>query len=151
MKFNFYVLSTLVAIIGFIQQPVIGNDKIPQLPSEASADWYQAAVKNIQKTTYRFQLLESRGLFRAVNSAQRLSFRINPEGYSVQIIPTAASTQKWKVSFALKGVGRNGKFIANRKNFTMDLQEEKLTYVYPSLSIEYINDLRGHAPEFYGV
>lgn len=148
MKFNFYVLCTLVAIIGFIQQPVIGNDKLPQLPADVSAGWYQAAVKNIQKTTYRFQTLELPGLFRAINNEQHLSFRINPEGYSVQIIPTAANKQEWKVSFALKGVGRNGKFITNTGNFEVDMQEEKLTYVYPSMSIEYINDLRGMRQNF---
>lgn len=148
MKFNFYVLITLVAVIGITQQPVSANDKKPPLPATTSEDWYQAAVKNIQKTTYRFQSLESRGLFRAINSAQHLSFRINPQGYTVQIIPTTASQQLWKVSLALKGVGRDGKYINNAKNVEVDFQDEKLTYLYPSLSIEYINDLRGMRQNF---
>lgn len=147
MKLHFYVLATLIAIIGSNQQLLAYNNH-PQLPAETSADWYEQAVKNIQKTTYRFHQLESRGLFRAINSDQHLAFRIHPAGYSVQIIPTTANQKEWKVSFALKGVGRNGKYVGTKEDFQVAVQDEKLTYLYPAMGIEYINDSRGMRQNF---
>src|SRR4030095_4125735 len=99
MKFNIYVLCTLVATIGYTKI-VKADHNTPQLPAETSAAWYETAIKNIEKTTYRCQASEPQSLCHAVNSQQHLAFRINPSGYSVKIIPSAGRQNEWKVSFA---------------------------------------------------
>src|ERR1700754_78142 len=148
MKINIYVIITLVAVIGFNQRSLADNKK-PQLPADASADWYTEAIRNIEKSTYRFQSLETKGFFRAVNSKQHLAFRINPEGYAVQVVPGADQEKNWTVSFSLKGIGRNGRYTSTTgTGFEMDVQEEKLTYLYPSMGIEYLNDPQGMRQNF---
>ncbi len=131
-----------------VQKLVASRKSTGELPQGVSADWYSAAVNQIQQMESAFYPEAPKGSYRVANANNRLGFSIHQAGYQVYNVRQSNEEALWKVNFQVLGAGRQSIHWKPGKKFNVDNSQDMLRYIYPSIEIQYTNGKDGLRQNF---
>lgn len=120
----------------------------PDLPDNATPEWYTQAVSQIQQFESAFYPQKEKMTFKVANAAHRIGFLIQPSGYSVHNIRQHDHEALWQVHFRLLGTGRPSASLKPASHFSATTDADQLRYISKALEIQYTNSREGLRQNF---
>lgn len=118
-----------------------------QLPDGVSADWFARASDAISVYEYSFHPTAQAKQFRVANTANRVGFIIDENGYTAHSIRVKADQPVWNTGFKLESITKGMDQLA-ANDFTVANGTGTIVYRSTAYNIEYVNDQKGLRQNF---